>query len=162
VHHGVVREFFDEPPDRIGVGAETLGRESGGRRRIRESTPAAAKREVVGRQRRGECELGGDFFGSEQVIGVEELQPVAAGRTQAGVAGGGRSGVGLVDDRDARRVGKCFRDGERGVGGAVVDEDDFAMRPGLGERGAEGLGEPRRGVVGRDDDGDERTDGGRS
>ena len=98
----------------------------------------------------------GDFVGREEIVGIEELNEVAAGEAEGVVAGGAGAGIGLGDDADAAGFERAG-EGEAVVGRAVVDENDFGARMGLREGGFERGGEPRSSVVAGDEDRNERN-----
>jgi hypothetical protein len=87
------------------------------------------------------------------VVGVKYRQPAAAGQRQAAVDGGVRAGVFLRQHADARVVELAQR-GERAVGRAIVDGDQFPVLPGLRDHAAHRRADEALVVVGGQDDRD--------
>ena len=93
------------------------------------------------------------------VVAVEEGDVAAAGRLDAGIAGGGDATVaGLRQRADARVVGgHAAQHFQRAVARAVVDRQQFPVRPALRANAADRTREPGLRVVDRHDDADQRV-----
>ena len=98
-------------------------------------------------------ELAGDFLGEEVVVGVDVLDPLAAGGAADEVARA--VGAAVAGALDADGGAEFLEDGDGGVGGTVVDDDDFFMRVGLPQGALHGVFNPSLGVVAGNPDGDE-------
>lgn len=83
------------------------------------------------------------------VVGVHDEYPLGGGEFDCAVEGEGRACVGLAEDLDARiGLGERLGDGERSVGGTVVEDDEFEVSPGLTEHAGDGVVEEGLSVVG--------------
>ena len=90
------------------------------------------------------------------VVGLKDAEVAAAGELDSLVHAVAVAGVGFVEEAEAGVGGLVgFDDGERIVGGAVVDAEDFEVVEGLVGEGVEGLTEVGGGVVDGDEDGEE-------
>jgi hypothetical protein len=90
--------------------------------------------------------------GVEHVVVVEEQDPVAGHRRDAGVAR--RTGTArrlVLDDAGFGEFGR--QHGERIVGRRLVDDHDLLVRPRLLARAAQRLAQPIPAIAGRHDDG---------
>jgi hypothetical protein len=83
------------------------------------------------------------------VVCVEEGNPGRARVLDARVAGRRDASVRLVLVRDERAELSGHLTG--GIGGAVVDDDDFRCAQGLVQHTGDGLGEELRGIIGWND-----------
>ncbi len=98
----------------------------------------------------------GDFVGGEGIVGVKPLDVLALGLGEAEVAGMGCAGLGAVENF----VGgwglgeERLSEGDRVVGGVVIDQENFDLFVGLMEAAFEAVGDGCVGVVAGDDDGD--------
>ena len=110
-------------------------------------SPSPVKRMLAAGDAVGPGEAGGahqarDGVGEQDVVVVEEQQPVAAGRAGRGVAGGPYVAVLLADDAPAAggEVGLDLGEGGqgRGAAAAVVDQDGVEVGVVLGEGAAGG------------------------
>lgn len=92
----------------------------------------------------------------DEVVAVDEADPIAARDVDARVPSRREAAVRLVDDPDAR-VPRRVPVANRGaaVRGPVVDDDDLEVAMGLGEHAVEAAREVDLDVVDGDDDGDE-------
>jgi hypothetical protein len=88
------------------------------------------------------------------VVVVEEAEELAAGGTDAGVAGGGDSATGLENAADFTLPADP---GGGSVGGTVVDHDDFKVAKALGEHARDGFLQHRSTIQGGDDHRNART-----
>ncbi len=91
----------------------------------------------------------------QAVVGVEEHHILAARQAERVVARDADAGVLLGEDGDRVAAGNLHAV----VGGAVVDEQNLAILPGLRQRGFDRLGQVPPVVVVGDDDRDERVHG---
>ena len=90
-----------------------------------------------------------EAIGMHDVVGVHDEDPLGGGELDGSVEGVGRAGVGLAEDFDAGiGLGKRLGDGERVVGRAVVDDDEFEVGPGLTESAGNGVVEEGLSVIG--------------
>lgn len=104
----------------------------------------------------GELGEAGEGVELEPVVGFEEAEVAAAGELNSLVHAVAVAGVGLVEETETVVGGLVgFDDGERVVGGAVVDTEDFEVAEGLVDEGVESLAEIGGGVVDGDEDGEE-------
>ena len=96
--------------------------------------------------------------GSDDVVGVEEEQQIAAGPGRSEVAGRAEARIPRPGEqgRGRRELGD---DGGRGVGGAVVADDQLVPAAQLGDDRRQRAPQRRRRVVGDDHDGERRRDG---
>ena len=102
----------------------------------------------------------GEMVGLPGVVGVEEGDVGAAGEGEQGVAGARDAEVGRAAhelDAVGGAGGERGDDGGRVVVSAVLEDEHFPLRPGLGGDGVEGRTEVGGSPVGRDDDGDKRV-----
>ena len=120
-------------------------------RRIRSARDRAAAEDHVAIAMRPQR---GEVIGQELVVGVEEGDPVVAGRADRGVARRCASAVDVVADH--RGAGGARR-GRRAIARAVVDDEHLGRwsRP-LVERAAHGPLHHRRAVVRGNHDGDRK------
>ncbi len=115
-----------------------------------------ANREIRLRSKKGGIE-GGDQFRGDGVVRIYESNKLTADDFEAGVAGGGEALVSLAENANPRVLaGKLVGQFPAGVRGAVVDNNNIKVRISLGEDGVDTAGESGGGIVGGDDDGDER------
>ncbi len=134
-------------------GCEELFREPVGALDARFEEVAGAAHEAIDfRVAEEVIDLPGCFVRDPEVVGIEEGDEVAVAEGEAGVAGCAGTLIGLADADDLR---EGLGDGGAGVGGAVVDDDDFEGAIVLGEDAFDGLADVFLGVVDGDDDGDE-------
>ena len=104
----------------------------------------------------GELSEAGEGVELEPVVGLKDAEVAAAGELDSLVHAVAVAGVGFVEEAEAGVGGLVgFDDGERIVGGAVVDAEDFEVVEGLVGEGVEGLTEVGGGVVDGDEDGEE-------
>ena len=115
-----------------------------------------AEGNFAGRMTRGGEERG-EGVGRERVVGIEELNPLAARGAPAGVARDGGTGVGLANEAHAR-LAELLDEGDGAVGGAVIDDDDFTDAIALGNGAGDGF-EDEFFVVERGDDHADRAGG---
>ena len=91
----------------------------------------------------------------EPVVGFEDAEVAAAGELDSLVHAVAVAGVGFIEEAETGVGGLVgFDDGERVVGGAVVDAEDFEVAEGLVGEGVKGLAEVGGGVVDGDEDGE--------
>lgn len=89
------------------------------------------------------------------VVGLKDAEVATAGELDALIHAVAVAGVGLVEETETGVGGLVgFDDGERVVGGAVVDTDNLKVAEGLVGEGVKGLTEVGRGIVDRDEDGE--------
>ena len=104
----------------------------------------------------GELGEAGEGVEFEPVVGLEDADVAAAGEFDSLIHAVAVAGVGFVEEAKTGVGGLIgFDDGERVVGGAVVDAEDFEVAEGLVGEGVESLAEIGGGVVGGDEDGEE-------
>ena len=98
----------------------------------------------------------GEEMSGDSVVGVNEGDELAAAGGEAGVAGAGKTLVGLMEDAGTGVAGsEAVADVAADVGGAVVHEDDLEMGIGLGPDGEKAALDGFGGIVNGDDDRDE-------
>ena len=86
-----------------------------------------------------EGELNGETVGEGEVVGIHAGDEGRAGEIDGEVEGGNNATGGGVLDVEARvGAGDAVEDLGGGVGGTVVDDDDFEIRKGLAEDAVEG------------------------
>ena len=89
-----------------------------------------------------------------EIVTVHELDEPAGGYGQAGVAGGTRAAIGLLDQPHAPAEGFDDRDGI--IRGAIVHNDDLLGRERLPQHVLDGLSDQGGAIVTGDDDGNLR------
>ena len=97
-------------------------------------------------------------------VGVDEQQPVAVRLAHslhespalADPCLAGRRRCAVDDPAESAVLERSFRDSQRGVGGLIVDEDDFVAWVVLRGESRQAFADDRFFVARRDDDGDER------
>ena len=90
-----------------------------------------------------------------EIVPVNETNPIAVGSVEGAVAGGGDTGVALMGDVDTWiETGVGVEEGGAGIGRTIVDAEGFPVSIGLRADGVEALGEVGRHVVDGDDDGE--------
>ena len=95
-------------------------------------------------------------MGGDSVVGVNEGDESTTTDSKAGVAGAGKTLVGLMENASARVAGgETVADVAADVGGTVIHEDDLEMGIGLGPDGEEAALDGFGGIVNGDDDRDE-------
>ena len=94
MHHAAFGDVKEQPVDGREITEDIVVNEAGGGRvGLKASPTAGGERAGGGGGEAGELEL--DLARGEEVVGVEELDEVAAGEAQGVVTGGGGAGVGL-------------------------------------------------------------------
>ena len=115
---------------------------------------AAMIRQAVNQPYRGvgaEMQLGREFFGLPDVVGIEQREPGSFRFPRAEVPRGCRAAVFLADQAHRRR--HCGDDFGGAILRTVVDDKDFQRRMRLRQRAVDRAGDVGDGVVGGDDDG---------
>lgn len=93
-----------------------------------------------------------EFIRGELIVGVEELDEAAGCVLEAGVTGDAGSGVLELDK--VQLIAVLADAIDRGVGGAVIDDNNLGIWVRLGEAGVDSVGDKILGVKARDDDAD--------
>lgn len=96
-----------------------------------------------------------ETIGEEIIVRVKVVNVGGGGEGEA--AGGVPSlpEVGLVTVDAETGIGVGGEEVRGGIGGGIVDEDNFEVLEGLGEDGVEGLPEGGGAIIGGDEDGNE-------
>ena len=94
------------------------------------------------------------MIGVQQIIVIEEVEPLAAGHRQRQIAGPGAThrGAGGVVLQPRRQVREFDVDHAPSEVRAIFDDDDLDMRPGLPLHREQGLAQPFRTAVGAYED----------
>ena len=155
LHVQVASQLPQQPLDRRLVLAQCRRHEPGTLRAKVEVGPGRRCQHQVVTAAQQRCHLQLDLFRRHQIISVQLLDVLALALAIGSVDCGREPAIHGGDDPHATRR-KSARDFGRAVGRAIVGDDDLLAVPGLRHCRAQRFGEGRFGVVGRNQDRNQR------